>query len=65
MLSKRTLLIDADLTNPLQHYFFNLSAQPGLTDAVCEEASLLSVVQHTEIEGLDVLTYGGFPNRHV
>ena len=64
MLSKRTLLIDADLSNPLQHYFFNLSAQPGLTDAVCEEASLLSVVQHTEIEGLDVLTYGGFPNRH-
>ncbi len=64
MMSKRTLLIDADLSNPLQHYFFNLSAQPGLTDVVSENASLLSMVQHTEIDGLDVLTHGRLFNHH-
>jgi polysaccharide biosynthesis transport protein len=64
MSSKRTLLIDADLSNPLQHYFFNLSAQPGLTDAVSEDVSLLSLVQHTDIEGLDILTHGELSNHH-
>ncbi len=64
MSSKRTLLIDADLSNPLQDYFFNLSVQPGLTNTVFEDTSLLSAVQHTEVKGLDVLTHNGLINRN-
>ena len=63
MLSRRTLLIDADLSEPLQHYFFNLPEQPGLTDAVCENTPLSAVVQPTQIAGLDVLTQGRWLDR--
>jgi polysaccharide biosynthesis transport protein len=58
LLSHRTLLIDADLSFPLQDYFFNLPPQPGLTDAVSDNVPLLSVVQPTGVAGLDVLTQG-------
>lgn len=63
MLSRRTLLIDADLSHPLQHQFFDVSDQPGLTDAVSENASLQSVVQPTAIENLDLLPHGQWFNR--
>jgi capsular exopolysaccharide synthesis family protein len=63
MLSRRTLLIDADLEHPLQHQFFNLPAHPGLTDAVSEDTPLLSVVQSSVVAGLDVLTHGQWLNH--
>ncbi len=63
MLSRRTLLIDADLSHPLQHRFFNLPNQPGLTDVISDNAALLSVVQNTSIDYLDVLTHGQWSPR--
>lgn len=63
MLSRRTLLIDADLSHPLQHQFFDVASQPGLTDAVSENASLQSVVQPTTIENLDLLSHGQWFDR--
>ena len=63
LLSRRTLLIDADLSHPLQHQFFGVPDQPGLTDAVSENASLQSVVQSTTVENLDLLPHGQWFNR--
>ena len=63
MMSRRTLLIDADLSRPLQHYFFELSQQPGLTDVVSESIPLDSIVQPTTIANLNVLTQGQWLNR--
>ncbi|BAZ10225.1 lipopolysaccharide biosynthesis [Calothrix sp. NIES-4071] len=58
MLSRRTLIIDADLRRPVQHTIFNLPAKPGITDIVEGSISLKEAVQPTEIENLSVLTCG-------
>jgi polysaccharide biosynthesis transport protein len=58
MLSRRTLIIDADLRRPTLHRSFNLSATPGLTDAITKRQRLADVVQPTGIENLSVLTCG-------
>ena len=63
MMSRKTLLIDADLSNPLQHEFFNLSAMPGLTEVVSENTSFLSTVQATTVKNLHVLTHGQWLSR--
>jgi polysaccharide biosynthesis transport protein len=63
MLSRRTLLIDADLSRPLQQSFFNLPAIPGLIDVVSGNVPLLSAVKSTRITNLDVLTTGQWPKR--
>ena len=63
MLSRRTLLIDADLSHPLQHQFFDVPDQPGLTDAVSENLPLQSVVLPTAIENLNLLPHGQWFNR--
>ncbi len=64
MMSRRTLLIDADLNQPLQHHFFDLPQQPGLTDVVESESELLnSIVQSTPISNLHVLTQGRWLSR--
>ncbi|MCF2149955.1 polysaccharide biosynthesis tyrosine autokinase [Desmonostoc muscorum LEGE 12446] len=58
MLSRRTLIVDADLHRPMQHNLFNLPAEPGLSDAIAKERSLLDTVQIRDIENLSVLTCG-------
>jgi capsular exopolysaccharide synthesis family protein len=57
-LSKRTLIIDADLRRPKQHKLFNVSERPGLTDVVNGDISLKDAVQQTSIQNLSVLTCG-------
>ncbi len=59
MLSRRTLIIDADLRWPCQHQLFNLAAQPGLTDVIDGDFKLAQAVQQTSIKHLWVLTSGG------
>lgn len=39
-LGKRTLLVEADLRNPLLHHAFGISKEPGLTEVVLGSASL-------------------------
>ncbi|MDZ8105828.1 MAG: polysaccharide biosynthesis tyrosine autokinase [Nostoc sp. DedQUE12a] len=58
MLSRRTLIIDADLHRPMQHKLFNLPAKPGLSDAIAKQRSLLDAVQIEDIENLSLLTSG-------
>jgi polysaccharide biosynthesis transport protein len=58
MLSRRTLIIDADLRRPMQHHLFNLPATPGITDAVAGRLHLREAAQPTAIENLSVLTCG-------
>jgi polysaccharide biosynthesis transport protein len=57
-LSKKTLIVDADLRRPKQHKLFNLFPRPGLTDVINGDLSLAEAVQPTEIENLSVLTCG-------
>ncbi len=66
ILSRRTLLVDADLRRPVQHKLFNLDRQPGITDAIAGRESLLHAAQPTSIENLSVLTCGemqGHPSQ--
>jgi len=58
MLSRRTLIIDADLRRPTQHKLFNLPMRPGLTDVIDGNVTLAEAVQQTNVKGLSVLTCG-------
>jgi polysaccharide biosynthesis transport protein len=63
MLSRKTLIIDADLRRPVQHTIFNLPARPGITDIVKGNISLKQAVKPTAIENLSVLTCGELHGR--
>jgi polysaccharide biosynthesis transport protein len=63
MLSRRTLIIDADLRRPVQHQLFNLSQSSGVTDVICGHQSLMEAVQPTEIDNLSILTSGEIYDR--
>ncbi|MBD2363322.1 polysaccharide biosynthesis tyrosine autokinase [Anabaena minutissima FACHB-250] len=63
MLSRRTLIIDADLRRPVQHTLFNLPPKPGITDVLNGNRTLLSAAQSTDIENLFVLTCGELHGR--
>lgn len=63
ILSRKTLVIDADLRRPQQHSLFNLmSQQVGVTEFINDfsgdEMSFLSVIQRTDIDNLSVMTSG-------
>jgi capsular exopolysaccharide synthesis family protein len=58
MLSRQTLLIDADLHQPLQFSFFDLPDRPGLTDVVVRGDRLSNAAQHTTLHNLTVLPHG-------
>lgn len=58
MLSRRTLIIDADLHRPVQHQLFNLATTPGISEVLENNQSLLEVIRPTAIENLSVLTCG-------
>jgi polysaccharide biosynthesis transport protein len=58
MLSRRTLIIDADLHDPSQHYLCGVAVEPGLTDALTRPVALSELVQPTGIENLWVLSCG-------
>ena len=63
MLSRRTLIIDADLRRPMQHTLFNLAPTPGITDVIEKRRSLNQAVQRTDVDNLHVLTGGEFHGR--
>lgn len=58
MLSRRTLIVDADLRRPTQHKLLNLPTQPGITDVINGYKTLAQAVQPTSTENLSVLTCG-------
>jgi capsular exopolysaccharide synthesis family protein len=63
MLSRRTLIIDADLHQPRQHNLLCLSQEPGLTDVIAKKIALLHAVQPTGIENLSLLSCGELCDR--
>jgi polysaccharide biosynthesis transport protein len=63
MFSRRTLLIDADLRQPIQHGLFNVAARPGLTDVIEGRKTLSEAVQTTGLENLSLLPHGAWLAR--
>lgn len=63
MLSRRTLVIDADLRRPVQHTLFNLPPKPGITEIIEGSRSLMNAIQITDVDNLDVLTCGELHGR--
>jgi polysaccharide biosynthesis transport protein len=57
-LSRRTLLIDADLRRPSQDLHFGVHQYPGLTDVLCRRLPLSEAVQSTALPNLSILTHG-------
>ena len=58
MLSKRTLIIDAHLSQPEQNRLFDVKLSPGLREIVTEGLDLDRAVQSTRIKNLSILTSG-------
>jgi capsular exopolysaccharide synthesis family protein len=59
---KRVLIIDADLRNPTQHKILGQANFEGLTTSLVDETlPILTYIQQTEQEGLDILTSGPIP----
>jgi polysaccharide biosynthesis transport protein len=63
ILSRRTLIVGADLLHPIYHNLLDVSAYPGLTEAVTDNLPLLDLVQSTSIPNLSVLPSGRIPSR--
>lgn len=58
---KRVLIMDADLRRGYLHKYFNLDTQPGLTELLNGQQSLETVIRHTEVPGLSVISRGKSP----
>lgn len=58
MLGRRTLIIEANPQDPVQHHYLQVDAEPGLTDAVDNAQRLSEAVKLTAIGRLSVLPYG-------
>ncbi|MDJ0675700.1 MAG: polysaccharide biosynthesis tyrosine autokinase [Calothrix sp. MO_167.B42] len=63
MLSRRTLIIDADLHRPVQHNLFMIDAQMGITDVLHGKNTLQGAVQTTAVENLFILPCGQLYGR--
>ena len=63
MLSRRTLIIDADLRRSKQHTLLGVTPQPGLSNVIEGQLSLLEAAQPTGIDKLSVLTSGTLSSR--
>lgn len=63
MLSRKTLIIDADLRRPVQHTLFNLPPKPGITEIIEGRRRFTDAIQKTDVDNLDVLTCGELHGR--
>lgn len=60
-LGERTLLIDADMRNPVQHKYFKLENRTGLSAVLSGRASMEAIKRITPLIGLSVLPAGAIP----
>jgi polysaccharide biosynthesis transport protein len=60
---QKVLLVDVDLHRGGLHRFFGLQAGRGLTEILTGHSTMGQVVQHTPIEGLDLLGTGAFTDN--
>ena len=63
MLSRKTLVIDADLRRPVQHTLFNLPPRPGITEIIEGRRKFTDAIQKTDVDSLDILTCGEIQGR--
>jgi capsular exopolysaccharide synthesis family protein len=61
MLSRRTLIIDADLRRPKQHLIFGLDSHLGLSDIIEGNLNWTKAVKTTKVDNLSVITCGQLP----
>ena len=54
---QKVVIVDCDFRNPTQHKIFQLSNK-GLSNCIAMHKSVMEIIQHTDVEGLDVLTSG-------
>jgi len=59
----RTLLLDCDLRNPMQHAIFGLDGESGLTTVITGEQKLHEAVYQTPCPGLHVMPCGPTPGN--
>lgn len=59
----RVLLVDADLHRGEIHRIFGLQAGRGLAEILVGHSSIDQVLQHTAVEGLDIIGTGAFPDN--
>lgn len=57
----RVLLIDTDMRKPRVHRSFGISSEQGISTAIMGGANVKDVVQHSEVENLDVVPCGPTP----
>lgn len=62
-LSYRTLVIDTDSAQAMQHTLLGVSAVPGLSNAIVRRTALQDVIKPTAIDNLFILPYGELPKR--
>lgn len=60
-LGQRTLLVDANLRNPVQHNLFNLGKRAGLSDVLADRAGVEAANRIDSFVSLSVLTAGTAP----
>ena len=60
---KRVLLIDADLRRGYLHKYFADNNTAGVSEHLNGQISLDSIIRHTEVEGLDIITRGKSPTN--
>lgn len=63
MLSRRTLIINADFQYPIYHNLLNVPASAGLTEVVSQNLPLLDAVKSTSIPNFSVLLSGKTHHR--
>lgn len=61
MTGSRVLLIDADMRRPSMHKRFGVENDVGLSNLLTGEVALETVVKHTHVESLDLVTAGPIP----
>ncbi len=59
-MGEKTLVVDADMRRPTQHYLFGMERDPGLTTLLSrKDLTLKDVVRSTEVENLFTIPGGG------
>ncbi len=62
-LSYRTLVIDTDSQQAMQHTLLGVSATPGLSNAIVRKTPVQEAIKSTAIDNLFLMPYGELPKR--
>jgi capsular exopolysaccharide synthesis family protein len=60
---ERTLLIDCDMRQPVQHLIFEVDSSIGLSDVMCGSARVRDAIRSTDTPGLFLLPCGPIPTN--